>query len=596
MYKYTGIESQKLFDDRQNYLRTVTKEQFLNNDDSWFYAREVQNGNIPVCEYIKKAVQREQDKLSDPDCPYYYDPEPGFKFFAFCRYFYHLKGPLGGQHFILSDWQIWLFSMLLGWKRKTGQNKGFRQYKIAYLECPRGSGKSAIMALFGLFMLSMDDEWEPEVYVAATKKEQANLLFNSVIRQIEYGKNKKIANHLKVKRRREYIERYSAQGGTFKSLSKDSKSFDGMNIHCALVDEVHAHPTAEIWEILKSGANKRKQSMMVAITTAGHNFNGFGYQFSNFIKKMLEGKLTDDEKKSTDNVFGCVWTIDKGDEIYDQKTWIKANPSWYAAINHEDFAADIMRTISWPETKAETYTKLLNIWYHSNDKWLDPEFILKANSQKLNENDFKSTPCIIGVDLAYAEDMLAYVNVYEKWNDEDKQNHYYVFPKYFTPDVNLRRGDRPQYNRWSHEDLLTVLPGDIINFDVIQNFLEDEYQKGRVLEFAFDRYNAHQMAGSLQNKYGEHSVYYIQQTMSGLNEASKFFKRLLLEGRIHFDNDIFVWNCVNAVVKINATGLIQVTKDESSPKDKVDGLIACINALERYQVRSVEPKPFIMMV
>lgn len=581
MKDYERREDQVLYDEGQNYLKSVTKEEFLKNDLAWFYARQVEKGTIPVCDLVKAAIQRERLKQQDLDCPYYFDAEAGWKFFAFCRYFYHLKGPLGGHKFILSWWQIWAFSMLLGWKRKDGQNKGYRQYKIGYFEVPRGSGKSAMMALFGLYMLTMDGEWTPEVYVAATKKEQANLLFNSVIRQIDYSYNKQIINHLKVRRKREYIICNGDKAGEFKSLSRDSKSFDGLNIHCALVDEIHAHPDSSTWDVLKSGANKRKQSMMIAITTAGTNFNGFGYSYSTYVKKVL---LSPDEVKD-DNVFGVVWTIDKGDDIYNPDVWIKANPSWFASINHDDFKGDIERTKIWTLTKAETITKLLNVWYHSNDKWLNPDKIYENNTLDIPEEQFKRTPCIVGVDLSEIEDMTSYVNVYEHWNKEDEKYHYYVYPKYFVPASQIMKGDRPKYIGWEQEGLLTSIPGEVIDYDVIQGELEKEWQNKYVLEYAFDRYNAHQMAGSLQNKFGDNAVYYIQQSMSGLNDASKFFFRLLSEKRIHFHNDIFVWNCINATV-INSNGLIKISKNEDSFKDKIDGLIACINALERFQVRS----------
>lgn len=580
MKDYPHKETQELFNLRQEYLKNVTKEQFLENDDVWFYSRQIQAGTIPACSYVRSAVQRELDKLNDPDCPYYFDAEAGYRFFAFCRYNYHLKGPLGGQSFVLSDWQIWVFSMILGWKRKHGQNANFRQYKITYLECPRGSGKSAMMALFGLYMLALDHEWEPEIYVAATKKDQANLLFNSVIRQIEFPRNRKLYKKLKLERKRETIISKTAKAGSFRSLSKESKSFDGMNVHCALVDEIHALPNAEIWEVLKSGANKRPQSMMIGITTAGTNVNGFGYQQSNYFKKLLDGEYKDD------NAFGAIWTVDKGDDLYNPETWIKANPSWFASINHDDFKSDIERTKNWPETRTEVYTKYLNVWYQSNDKWLPVDDVGLANKEILFEENYKDCYCIIGVDLAYAEDMLAYVNVYEKWNEESNKFHYYVFPHYYTPDDIINSGRKPKYIPWVKEGLLEALPGQIIDFDIIQNKLEEEWNSKHVLEFAFDRYNAHQMAGSLQNKFGDDACWYVTQSATGLNEASKFFKRLLLERRIHFHNDIFVWNCLNAVVK-NYSGIIKIGKDEGQPSEKIDGLAACLNALERFLARSV---------
>ena len=590
---YKEIESQKLFDIRNLYLSVVTKEQFLKNEDYKFYMRAVTNGFIPACKFIKGAIKREQDKFDDPDCPYTFDPEDGWRFFNFCRYFTILEGPKGGKKTILSDWQIWVFSMLLGWKRTTGQKAGFRLYNTAYLECPRGSGKSTMMGLFGLFMLTLDGEWSPQVYVAATKRDQANLLFKPVIKQVEASSNKKLMAHLKVKRSREDIVCTADKGGYFKSLSKDGKSFDGMNPHCSLVDECHAHPDREIWDVLNSGSAKRNQSIMIGITTAGHNFSGFGCKMSTYVKKLV----TDQFEEKDDSFFGCVWTIDEKDDLYDPDVWIKANPSWWSsAINHEKFTSDVLRTKNEPTSKTEVFTKLLNVWWQSNDKWLAPEAITERNAPIPDEKEMSNVPCIIGIDLANSDDMQAYVNVYEKWHDQDQKYHYYVYPKYFTPAVTIKSGRRPRYSGWVHDDLLTPLGEQVMDQDAFQAMLEQEWHQRYVMEYAFDRYNASQMAGSLQNKFGEGSVYMVNQSMSGSNEASKFFKRLLLEGRIHFHNEIFVWNCLNAVVRVNNTGLVLVEKDESAPLDKIDGLKACINALDRFLARMNYIEPSIEII
>lgn len=411
-----------------------------------------------------------------------------------------------------------------------------------------------MMALLGLYMLTLDQEWSPEIYVAATKREQANILFNSVKAQIGYSKNKKLIKKLKVDFKRDIINCHADKQGTFKSLSRDSKSFDGLNVHCALVDEIHAHPNSEIWDVINSGAAKREQSLMVAITTAGTSFTGFGYSYSSYIKTLLQH--SHDHNQSTDDaVFGAIWTVDKGDDLYSPQTWQKANPGWFSSVNKETIRDNIERTRLWVETKAETFTKHLCVWYRSNDVWLEPEYINECNQLTLDESDFKNDDCIIGVDLAYAEDMLAYAKVYQRYEDDGKI-HFYVFPKYYTPEKKIKSGDNKKYERWVSEGLLISDHGDIIDFDNIQRELEKEYDKGNVLGFCFDRWNSTQMSQSLQNKYGLGAVHYAQQNMSGLNEASKYFKLLIIENRIHFKNDIFVWNCLNSYVKYSSTGTL----------------------------------------
>lgn len=565
--------SAEQFKKDHEYLGKVTKEEFLEKDLVWHYAREVKSGNIIVGDYIKRVVDYQLSRLDDESDPYWFDATAGYKFFAFCRYFYYLSGPVGGTPFILSWWQIWFFSMLLGWKRADGS----RQYKIAYLEVARGNGKSTMMSLLGLYMLCKDNEWTPEIYVAATKKEQANILFNAVLAQLEFPKNKKIIEHLKVRRKREYIVCDTIKKGVFKSLSKDSKSFDGMNVHCALIDELHAHPNGDVWNILKSGANKRAQSLMVAITTAGTNLNSFGYSYSKYIQKVITGEAKDD------TVFGLIYTIDKDDDPYNPEIWPKANPNWWASINHESFAADIERTKAWPEGKTETFTKLLDIWINDTACFLPVQRVDECFGTIPPENDLYNYEAIVGVDLSECEDMTAAVSVYEVWNDEIGKNHYYVYPKYFIPEAQLG-GKRQFYDKWQEERWLDTCGEDIIDYDSVQKYLEDTYENKPVSELAFDRYNATQMAGSLQNQFGEGSVIFVNQSFSGLNEASKFLKVLVYEKRIHFASPIFRWNLLNAEA-IESNGLLKVVKSNDK-RAKIDGLTACLNALDRFLVRS----------
>jgi len=582
----TSRETQEDFDLMDKWLSEIKDEADF---DIWWYPRQVESGMIPACEYVKEAIKNERAKMADSNCQFVFDPKPGYIFFKFCRYFYHMKGDKGGTPFILAPWQIWVFAMVLGWKNKEGRYKGKRQYKVVYLEVPRGSGKSAMMGLLGLYMLTCDGEWGPEVYVAATKKDQADLLFKPVMKQLSFSKNRRIIKALKVQRKREYIVSNKDEGGEFKSLSKDGKSFDGMNVHCALVDEIHAHNDSEIWDVLSSGSNKRAQSLMVGITTAGKNFTNFGYQQSSYMKKLL----TDPEVRADDQeTFACIWTIDKEDDKYDIDTWIKANPSWWtSAINHTKFANSINRTKHWAETKAETYTKLLNVWYQSSDKWLNPDKVMACSHVMPDEDEMKEIPCIVGVDLGYTEDMTALVNVYEKLVEESEgvfRRHYYVYPTYYTPQILVDSGMKPNYQRWVADGQLETVPGETIDYEYIQSELYSRLDSQRILEVGFDRYNANQMMTNIQRIYGRGSVTAINQSMTGLNEASKFFKRLILEERIHFHSEVFTWNCFNAVVRFGVGGLILVDKDPGKPAEKVDGLKACLNALDRFLVRNGE--------
>ena len=88
--------------------------------------------------------------------------------------------------------------------------------------------------------------------------------------------------------------------GKFEPLSADGNTMDGLNPHIALVDELHAHKTPEIWDVLKSALGARSQPLLWAITTAGFNKNGICYEVRDYAVKVLTGVIDDDSFGSSD--------------------------------------------------------------------------------------------------------------------------------------------------------------------------------------------------------------------------------------------------------------------------------------------------------
>ncbi|MCF6837781.1 terminase large subunit, partial [Klebsiella pneumoniae] len=72
----------------------------------------------------------------------------------------------------------------------------------------------------------------------------------------------------------------------FEPLSSDANNLDGLNIHCAIIDELHAHKTRDVWDVLETATGARLQSLLFGITTAGFNKEGICFEQRDYAIKV----------------------------------------------------------------------------------------------------------------------------------------------------------------------------------------------------------------------------------------------------------------------------------------------------------------------
>ena len=289
------------------------------------YANKVISGEIPACKFVIQACQRQIDDLANPPAGYRFSEEHAARVCRFVELVPHIKGEKakGGELLKLEPWQVFILSTVFGWVDKAGN----RRFRRVYIEVPRGNGKSALSSPIALYMLAMDREAGAEVYSAATTREQARIVFQtaqSMARKMEGFRKRfgvEVTAHAIVQMR---------SHSSFKALSAEGHTLDGLNIHLAVVDELHAHKTPDVWEVLESGAGKRPQSMLWAITTAGFNKYGVCYQVRDYALKVLSGDATG---IAADAQFGIVYTVDEGDDFYSEEALRKANPNWAISVD-----------------------------------------------------------------------------------------------------------------------------------------------------------------------------------------------------------------------------------------------------------------------
>lgn len=261
------------------------------------YVDDVLAGRIAACKWVRLACKRQRDDLKRKRWRYRFDESKANAVCDFIEALPHVKGRYGAA-IKLQPWQVFILTTVFGWVTA----EGFRRFRTAYLELPRKQGKSTISSGVGLYMLAADGEPGAEVYSAATTRDQAKIVFGDAHKMVK--RTAALRDGLGVEASAHAI--YQAESGsTFKALSRDQDgNLDGLNVHCALIDELHGHKDRGVWDVIETATGARKQSLLWAITTAGSNRAGICYEQRGYVCKVLN-KVHADE-----TYFGIIFTID----------------------------------------------------------------------------------------------------------------------------------------------------------------------------------------------------------------------------------------------------------------------------------------------
>ena len=225
------------------------------------YARAIVAGELPACRLVKLACERHlRDLDSGAGRGLVWDAAAAKHFLDFFPLLKHSKGEWAGLPLVLSPWQQFLAGSLFGWKRTDGR----RRFRWSYTEVPRKNGKSTFAAGIGLYLAFFDAEAGAEVYTAATKRDQARIVHGEAVRmwKASPGLRRRIKN---------YKDNLSSESSNskYEPLGQDADTLDGLNPSAVIVDELHAHKTREMLDVLETATGSRRNPLIFVITTAG---------------------------------------------------------------------------------------------------------------------------------------------------------------------------------------------------------------------------------------------------------------------------------------------------------------------------------------
>jgi phage terminase large subunit-like protein len=544
------------------------------------YAQGVVAGEIVACKWTRLACQRQLDDLArerSDDWPWVFDDDLASRPCEFIELLPHIKGKWARERRLieLEPWQCFIMTAVFGWVHHI---TGLRRYREGYVEVPRKNAKSTLSSGLALFMLSADGEHGAEVYSAATTKDQARIVFDDARAMAE--RTPDLRTYLGVAIMQHSIT-VAHRASKFLPLSAEGSTLDGLNVHFAVIDELHAHKTRAVYDVIDTARGAREQSLLWNITTAGTDRSGICYERRTHVTKILDGVIDDP------TMFGIVYTLDENDDPHDPATWAKANPNWGKSVLMDDMASASRKAEAMPSALNNFLTKRLNVWVSGESAWMDMRAWERCADVRLRDlPSFAGARAYIGLDLAQKKDFAALSLVFEHDVLEagpdgvyEPVRKWHVCTKLYLNELAIQESGNAHLTGWARQDYVQVTDGDLTDFDVVAEDLRSLCGMFNVQEIAYDPALSMYFAGKLIEE-GLPLVEITQRAMF-FTPALIQVENLVLEKKlVHDGNPVMSWMVSNLVVKVSKFNeLMSPTKER--PENKIDGPIAMLMALGR---------------
>jgi phage terminase large subunit-like protein len=529
------------------------------------YAWRVCAGKVPACRFVRLACERHfRDLEHGAKRGLRWNPGAALHAIRFFQYLRHSKGEWGGQPFELQPWQKFTVGSVFGWKRRDGT----RRFRTIYEELPRKNGKSTKLAGVGLYGLVADREPGAEIYAAATKRDQARIIFGEAQRMVRAAPELRevvgwYKNNLSVEQ----------TASKFEPLSADERTLDGLNPHVVLVDELHKHKNRALLDVLDTALGARRQPLLWIITTAGDDDPESVYaQENDYAIKVLEGVVEDD------SLFAFLATIDADDRWDDPRAWAKANPGLGVSVKLDDLKRQALKAKKSPSAAVAFKRLRLNVRTAAAHRAIDMDVWAKNGLGPFDPDSLRGRKCFAGLDLSSKVDLSAFVKLFPPAEPGDRWR---VVARFWMPsDTVIEKSDRDrvQYQRWIDDGWIEPTAGNVIDHAEITNAIIEDSRLFRLLGLAYDPWNATQLAVALQGE-GLPVFEFIQGIRSYTAPTKELEAMLLGEKLDHGNNPVLTWMASNLSVQTDKNENRMPTKKHS--RGRIDGMSALIMAIGR---------------
>lgn len=504
----------------------------------------------------------------------HYDKAKADRAVKFIENLCHTKGKWAGKRFWLLPWQEQLIRDIFGIVKPDG----YRQFRTAFVEICKKVGKSELAAAVALYLLYADNEPSAEVYGAAADRQQASIVFDVARQMVEMSPA--LLKRSKLMTATKRIVNYG-NSGYYQVLSAEVGGKHGFSVSGLVFDEIHTQPNRQLYDVLTKGSSDARQNPLhFIITTAGTDRHSIAYELHTKAVDILEGRRVDP------TFYPVVYGLKDDEDWEDEANWYKVNPSLGYTVDIERLR-DAYREAKQNPADEVTFKWLrLNMWVSSTVAWIPDAIFMKGN-EEIDLASLEGRDCYGGLDLSSTGDITALVLMFPPRDEDEK---YILLPFFWVPEETIPQRVKAAsipYDIWERQGYLLSTEGNVIHYDFIEKFINDLAEKYHICEIAVDRWNATQM---IQNLEGDgFTMVPFGQGFASMSGPTKDFYRLLMEGQIiHGGHPVLRWMAGNVVVDTDPAGNIKVTKAKS--KEKIDGIVAAIMALDRCIRNQTEPQ------
>lgn len=519
--------------------------------------------------------------MEDEGSPFVFDEDTGdhaIEFIeTFCR---HYQGEHAGEFVRLELFQKAFVQALFGWLER---GTGYRRYREYFFEVARKHGKSFLSGCIAVYMLVADGEEGAEVYSAATKLDQAKIIYNAAKNIIDQSAELRAL----VKSTREGLS-FKMTRSVMKPLPNESKSLDGLNIHFAALDEIHEQRDRNMYDVLRQGMKARRQPLIGCITTSGFRREGLYDNLHDYAVSVAKGTVKDDR------LLPIVYKLDDIEEWTDPTKWMKANPGLGTIKSTVQLADDVARAKNDPSYVPTLLVKDFDMKQSENAAWLPLESIV--NEHCVDMDYLRRSYAIGGCDLSSTVDLTCATLLIRKPNDENV----YVLQQYFVPrakidKLELTQSKEAPYKLWNEQGWVTICEGAQVDYsDVTAWFVRmvQEYDI-RPLWICYDRALSGYWVPEM-----EANGFEMEKTAQGPFTWSQPMKELGAALEMHTvvyqNNPVLRWCLANTAKKaMNKDGIETIQPVKIQQNRRIDGMVSLLNAWVGYVKHTDEYMPYV---
>lgn len=474
-------------------------------------------------------------------------------------------GRLAGRPFILLPWQKDFLSRLNGWRKSDG----YRRFRRGFLGISKKNGKSQIASGLALYFGLADGEIQPEVVMAASSRDQANVMFRESKNMV--NKSSAIRKLCRVVDSRKRIE-LPSESGYVMVISSEASTSEGLNCSLVLQDEIHVWYGRELYDSLKYATIARNHGLIMSMTTAGDDKEGVCFEDWNYALQVIRGDVVDVE------LLPIVYTAD-GMDLEDPRSWYAANPSLGTVLSEDEFRTSLTEAKQSPVRWNSFKRYRLGIWSDAAKAWLDMDRWNECETT-ITKDDLIGRRCFGGLDLSHKKDLTAFILYFPEFNA------FLCWAWTTTYQVNLRgQKNKAGYLQFIEDGELTAIEGEVIEHEFVKEKIIELAGIYNIESIAYDPYSAQQISVDLESEGLDMASF--RQGFVSLSEPTKGFEELVLQRKIqHFGSRLLRWTASNVTVAEDPAGNIK--PDKAKSHEMIDPIVCCIMALGLAVVSKVE--------